>query len=126
MQPRLVLNLWSSCFSILSAGITGVHHHNQIWLALIITKHRITKGRGLGWACQNGRALGSSCGLTIKLLYDFGQDAIFLSHRFSNYKWEDRSSELELNRILGSSQVQKKNSRTITRNLIIFFQCQWE
>jgi hypothetical protein len=29
-QPRLSLNSWSFCLSLLSAGITGMHHHGQL------------------------------------------------------------------------------------------------
>jgi hypothetical protein len=30
MQPRLATNLLFSCLHLLSAGITGVHHHTQL------------------------------------------------------------------------------------------------
>jgi hypothetical protein len=29
IQTRLASNSWSSCLSLLSAGIRGVHHHTQ-------------------------------------------------------------------------------------------------
>jgi hypothetical protein len=29
MQPRVILNFWSSCFYFLSAGIIDIHHHTM-------------------------------------------------------------------------------------------------
>jgi hypothetical protein len=31
MQPRLASNSWSSCLSLLSAGITSMYHHTWLW-----------------------------------------------------------------------------------------------